>query len=165
MFAKMQIVSINKYCIYLFISARSYVEWSFHEPERDQFNWSGDADIIEFLNIAQQEDLFVLLRPGPYICAERDMVNIYISFFILCKQYRRRNGDDRLLLHSEAIPFQLRSLLRDKHKESFVTLTMISHETFVGLTPRFISPEITGFALGRALALALITTEQERESY
>ncbi|XP_032676709.1 beta-galactosidase isoform X2 [Odontomachus brunneus] len=51
----------------------TYVEWSLHEPERDQFNWSGDADIVEFLNIAQQEDLLVLLRPGPYICAERDM--------------------------------------------------------------------------------------------
>ncbi|XP_014473975.1 PREDICTED: beta-galactosidase isoform X2 [Dinoponera quadriceps] len=51
----------------------TYVEWSLHEPERDEFNWSGDADIVEFLNIAQQEDLLVLLRPGPYICAERDM--------------------------------------------------------------------------------------------
>ncbi|EFN89277.1 Beta-galactosidase [Harpegnathos saltator] len=51
----------------------TYVEWSLHEPERGQFNWSGDADIVEFLSIAEQEDLLVLLRPGPYICAERDL--------------------------------------------------------------------------------------------
>ncbi|XP_011268594.2 beta-galactosidase [Camponotus floridanus] len=51
----------------------TYVEWSLHEPEPGQFNWAGDADLIEFLNIAQEEDLFVLLRPGPYICAERDL--------------------------------------------------------------------------------------------
>lgn len=51
----------------------TYVEWSLHEPEPGQFNWSGDADLVNFLNIAQEEDLFVLLRPGPYICAERDM--------------------------------------------------------------------------------------------
>ncbi|KAG5330188.1 BGAL galactosidase, partial [Acromyrmex heyeri] len=51
----------------------TYVEWSLHEPEPGQFNWTGDADLVNFLNIAQEEDLFVLLRPGPYICAERDM--------------------------------------------------------------------------------------------
>lgn len=51
----------------------TYVEWSFHEPEPGQFNWAGDADLINFLNIAQEEDLLVLLRPGPYICAERDL--------------------------------------------------------------------------------------------
>ncbi|KYN28933.1 Beta-galactosidase, partial [Trachymyrmex cornetzi] len=51
----------------------TYVEWSLHEPEPGQFNWSGDADLVNFLNIAHEEDLLVLLRPGPYICAERDM--------------------------------------------------------------------------------------------
>ncbi|KAI4472353.1 hypothetical protein M0802_016909, partial [Mischocyttarus mexicanus] len=43
-----------------------------HQPEFDVWNWSGDADLIEFIKIAQEEDLFVLLKPGPYICAERD---------------------------------------------------------------------------------------------
>lgn len=51
----------------------TYVEWSLHEPEPGRFNWVGDADLVEFLNIAQEEDLLVLLRPGPYICAERDL--------------------------------------------------------------------------------------------
>ncbi|XP_070158103.1 beta-galactosidase isoform X2 [Polyergus mexicanus] len=51
----------------------TYVEWNLHEPEPGQFNWAGDADLVEFLNIAQEEDLLVLLRPGPYICAERDL--------------------------------------------------------------------------------------------
>ncbi|XP_070521041.1 beta-galactosidase [Cardiocondyla obscurior] len=51
----------------------TYVEWSLHEPEPGQFNWAGDADLINFLNIAQEENLLVLLRPGPYICAERDL--------------------------------------------------------------------------------------------
>lgn len=46
-----------------------------HEPEFEAWHWKGDADILEFLNIAQQEDLLVLLRPGPYICAERDFVS------------------------------------------------------------------------------------------
>jgi len=69
--------------LFIFILAiYSYVEWSLHEPEPGQFNWVGDADLINFLNIAQEEDLFVLLRPGPYICAERDLVNMYINCLI-----------------------------------------------------------------------------------
>ncbi|EFN79021.1 Beta-galactosidase [Harpegnathos saltator] len=61
----------------------TYVEWSLHEPERGQFNWSGDADIVEFLSIAEQEDLLVLLRPGPYICAERDLSQRLINCPVL----------------------------------------------------------------------------------
>lgn len=60
---------MSKYILY------RYVEWSLHQPEIDVWNWSGEADFIEFLNIAQEENLLVLLRPGPYICAERDFVH------------------------------------------------------------------------------------------
>ena len=50
----------------------TYVEWSLHQPTEDKWEWTGDADLLKFLDIAQEEDLLVLLRPGPYICAERD---------------------------------------------------------------------------------------------
>uniref|UniRef100_A0A8D8LJF2 Beta-galactosidase n=1 Tax=Cacopsylla melanoneura TaxID=428564 RepID=A0A8D8LJF2_9HEMI len=50
----------------------TYVEWSFHEPSPGQFQFTGDADLEYFLELAYQEDLLVLFRPGPYICAERD---------------------------------------------------------------------------------------------
>lgn len=55
---------------------RRYVEWSLHQPTENEWHWTGDADVVEFINIAQEEGLFVLLRPGPYICAERDFVSI-----------------------------------------------------------------------------------------
>ncbi|XP_055686749.1 beta-galactosidase-like [Lutzomyia longipalpis] len=52
----------------------TYVEWSLHNPkDNDQYVWSGMADLEHFLDLAVQEDLLVILRPGPYICAERDM--------------------------------------------------------------------------------------------
>lgn len=49
-----------------------------HEPEFNEWVWNGDADIVEFIKIAQEEDLLVILRPGPYICAERDFVSYYL---------------------------------------------------------------------------------------
>lgn len=32
--------------------------------------------MVKFLEIAQEEDFYIVLRPGPYICAERDNVTI-----------------------------------------------------------------------------------------
>lgn len=52
---------------------QTYVEWSSHEPEEGQFKFDGFQDIVRFLKLAQKNDLLVLLRPGPYIDAERDM--------------------------------------------------------------------------------------------
>ena len=42
--------------------------------------WNGDADLVRFIELAQEEDLFVILRPGPYICAERDFVSYRMCF-------------------------------------------------------------------------------------
>jgi beta-galactosidase len=48
----------------------TYVFWNVHEPKKGKFRFSGEADLAEFIRIAQQEGLYVLLRPGPYVCAE-----------------------------------------------------------------------------------------------
>ncbi|KAM8717444.1 hypothetical protein ACLKA7_004181 [Drosophila subpalustris] len=50
----------------------TYVEWSLHNPHDGEYNWDGIADVVKFLEIAQEEDFYIVLRPGPYICAERD---------------------------------------------------------------------------------------------
>ena len=50
----------------------TYVFWNVHEPEPGKFDFSGNADLPEFLREAQQEGLYVILRAGPYSCAEWD---------------------------------------------------------------------------------------------
>lgn len=47
-----------------------YMFWNFHERERGVFKWDGRADAAEFCRMAQKEGLWVILRPGPYSCAE-----------------------------------------------------------------------------------------------
>ena len=47
-----------------------YVFWNQHEPEEGKFNFKGDANVAEFVRLAQKEGLYVILRPGPYCCAE-----------------------------------------------------------------------------------------------
>ncbi len=58
-------MGLNTVCAYQF--------WNLVEQRQGVFDWSGQADIAEFCRIAQSEGLWVLLRPGPYSCAEWDM--------------------------------------------------------------------------------------------
>jgi len=48
----------------------TYVFWNLHEPQKGKFDFSGNNDIAEFVKIAKQEGLWVILRPSPYVCAE-----------------------------------------------------------------------------------------------
>lgn len=52
---------------------QTYVEWSSHEPMPGQYDFGGQNNLTEFISLAQKENLLVILRVGPYICAERDM--------------------------------------------------------------------------------------------
>ena len=55
-----------------------YIEWSSHEPAKGIFDFEGDNNLIGFLKLAQEIGLYVILRPGPFIDAERDMVCLKI---------------------------------------------------------------------------------------
>ncbi len=48
----------------------TYVFWNEHEPRPGVYDFSGNNDVAEFVREAQQEGLYVILRPGPYVCAE-----------------------------------------------------------------------------------------------
>lgn len=48
----------------------TYVFWNLHEPEPDKWDFSGDKNLREFIKTAQEEGLHVILRVGPYACAE-----------------------------------------------------------------------------------------------
>lgn len=48
----------------------TYVFWNLHEPAKGKFDFAGNNDIAAFVKIAQEEGLWVILRPSPYVCAE-----------------------------------------------------------------------------------------------
>ncbi len=58
-------MGLNTVCAYLF--------WNQIEPQPGKFDWSDRADVMEFCRLAKQEGLWVILRPGPYSCAEWEM--------------------------------------------------------------------------------------------
>uniref|UniRef100_A0A8C3CZZ7 Galactosidase beta 1 like n=1 Tax=Cairina moschata TaxID=8855 RepID=A0A8C3CZZ7_CAIMO len=54
-------------------SRPSYVPWNYHEPLPGVYDFAGDRDVEAFLDLTAELGLLVILRPGPYICAEWEM--------------------------------------------------------------------------------------------
>ena len=50
------------------------IEWNSHNPEPDVYDFEDNLDVVKFIETAQEVGLLVIIRPGPYICAERDNV-------------------------------------------------------------------------------------------
>ena len=49
----------------------TYVFWNFHETAPGKWDWTTDEhNIRKFIKTAEEEGMFVILRPGPYACAE-----------------------------------------------------------------------------------------------
>jgi beta-galactosidase len=51
----------------------TYVFWNLHERKPSMYDFSGQFDVAAFIHAAQEEGLYVILRPGPYVCAEWDL--------------------------------------------------------------------------------------------
>jgi len=81
-------MGLNTVCAYLF--------WNMHEPSSGEFDWSGPADAVEFCRIAQSEGLWVILRPGPYACAEWEMGG-FPSWLLKHEDIKLRTRDPRYL--------------------------------------------------------------------
>jgi hypothetical protein len=50
----------------------TYVAWNFHEAAEGKWDFTGDRDVVAFVKLCKELGLYVILRPGPYICAEWD---------------------------------------------------------------------------------------------
>ena len=79
-----------------FNTVETYTCWNLHERREGMFDFTGGLDISKFLDIAKGLGLNVILRPGPYICAEWDMGGLP-SWLLTYPQMRFR-CNDRLFL-------------------------------------------------------------------
>ena len=55
-----------------FNCVETYTCWNLHEPREGEFDFTGMLDIVKYVETAAELGLYVVLRPGPYICAEWD---------------------------------------------------------------------------------------------
>lgn len=93
----------------------TYVFWNLHEKQPGKFDFTGNLDIAEYAKIAKEEGLFLIVRPGPYICTEWDFGGIP-SWLLKEKDMVVRSKDKRFLAANEVymkevakqlIPYQI----------------------------------------------------------
>lgn len=78
-----------------FNTVETYIPWNVHEPQKGQFCFEGILDLEKFLQIAQDLDLYVILRPSPYICAEWEFGGL--PTWLLEEDMRIRSSDPAYL--------------------------------------------------------------------
>lgn len=98
-------LGMNAVCIYIF--------WNIHEQAEGQFDFTGNNDVAEFCRLAQKNGMYVIVRPGPYVCAEWEMGGL--PWWLLKKKdIRLRERDpyfmERVKIFEEKVGEQLAPL-------------------------------------------------------
>ena len=98
-------LGMNTICIYIF--------WNIHEQKEGVFDFTGNNDVAEFCRLAQKNGMYVIVRPGPYVCAEWEMGGL--PWWLLKKKDIRLREEDpyfmeRVKIFEEKVGEQLSSL-------------------------------------------------------
>ncbi|WP_294743047.1 beta-galactosidase [uncultured Prevotella sp.] len=98
-------LGMNAVCIYIF--------WNIHEQREGQFDFTGNNDVAAFCRLAQKNGLYVIVRPGPYVCAEWEMGGL--PWWLLKKKdIKLRERDpyflERVKIFEEKVGEQLKPL-------------------------------------------------------
>ncbi|MDQ8734320.1 beta-galactosidase [Paenibacillus sp. LHD-38] len=72
-----------------------YFPWNYHETAEGKWDFSGERDVSEFLAAAAEAGLYVVARPGPYICSEWD--GGALPAYLLTKELKLRDNDEGFL--------------------------------------------------------------------
>ena len=86
-------LGMNTICLYVF--------WNAHEQHPGDFSFEGQLDLAEFCRLCHKHDMYVILRPGPYVCAEWEMGGL--PWWLLQKKDIRLREDDPYFLERVAI--------------------------------------------------------------
>ncbi len=91
----------------------TYVFWNAHENKPGEFDFSGNLDVAEFVRICQEEGMWVIVRPGPYVCSEWDFGGMP-AWLLKDPDMQVRTGDPKFLAatarYMKAVGAQLKDL-------------------------------------------------------
>ena len=81
-------LGMNTICLYVF--------WNIHEQQEGKFDFTGNNDVAAFCRLAQKNGMYVIVRPGPYVCTEWEMGGL--PWWLLKKKDIRLREDDPYFL-------------------------------------------------------------------
>ena len=114
-----------------FNTVETYTCWNLHEPKEGVFDFSGMLDIEAYIDLATELGLYVILRPGPYICAEWDLGGLP-SWLLKYENMTLRCMDDGYLSRVRPYYEQLLSRIRPRLAKNGGNIIMLQVENEYG---------------------------------
>lgn len=120
---KAKAMGLNTICTYLF--------WNVHEPNPGQWNFEGNADFVAFIKACQKEGLYVLVRPGPYVCTEWDFGG-FPGWILADPETKVRSMDPRFMKPAMAYLEKVSAMLKPHQIENGGPVLMVQVENEYG---------------------------------
>lgn len=92
---------LQKYLACGLNTVETYVPWNAHEPRPGEFCFEGMLDLRRFVELAGGLGLDVIIRPGPYICAEWEAGGLP-AWLLADRDMRPRTRHPAFIRHTEA---------------------------------------------------------------
>jgi beta-galactosidase len=90
---KAKAMGLNTVSVYFF--------WNQIEPAEGNFNFEGENDVKRFVQLCQENGLWVALRPGPYVCAEIEFGG-FPAWLLKHKDMKIRADDPKFLAYCKS---------------------------------------------------------------
>ncbi|MBE0711133.1 MAG: beta-galactosidase [Candidatus Aminicenantes bacterium] len=107
----------------------TYIFWNALEPEPGQWDFTGRNDLAAFIRTAERLGLWVIVRPGPYACAEWDFGGLPI-WLLRTPDIKVRCSDPRYLAACESYILKIAEVIRDLqiHRGGPVLMVQVENE-------------------------------------
>jgi len=109
-----------------------YLFWNYHEPKEGVYDFSsGNHNISEFFRLVQEENMWLIVRPGPYVCAEWELGGIP-PYLLSYPDIKFRCMDPRYMAAAEKYIAQLADVLEPFQVTNGGNILMIQIENEYG---------------------------------
>lgn len=116
-------LGMNTICIYAF--------WNIHEQKEGVFDFKGQNDIAAFCRLAQKHGMYIMLRPGPYVCSEWEMGGL--PWWLLKKKdIKLRTNDAYFLERTKLFMNEIGKVLADLQVSRGGNIIMVQVENEYG---------------------------------
>ena len=109
----------------------AYVFWNYHEPQQGVWDFSGNHDLATFMELCKKNGMWVIVRPGPYVCAEWEMGGLP-WWLLKDRSIKLRTLDEKFMKPAIAFENKVAEVLAPYRLENGGNIIMVQVENEYG---------------------------------
>ncbi len=109
----------------------AYVFWNYHEPQPGVWDFSGNHDLAAFMELCKKNGMWVIVRPGPYVCAEWEMGGLP-WWLLKDRSIKLRTLDEKFMKPAIAFENKVAEVLAPYRLENGGNIIMVQVENEYG---------------------------------